>query len=183
MKVTGAWLALLLCTLAAGTVNGQRLMDRCSMAREMDALGVPRADIARWVFIARELSAYNTQAISAPNKIGYSNYGLFQISGEYCCQPADGQRSSDICNVNCEKLLSDNIEASVRCAEIILRKRGWSAWQAAINKLQTISNWSIEDCFPVPGSANATRLEGEPNVSPFVGANIGCPEPREKEFL
>ncbi|XP_017059465.1 lysozyme X [Drosophila ficusphila] len=138
--------ALVICVLAVAiSVTLARTMDRCSLAREMYRLGVPKSQLARWTCIARHESDYRTHVVGPPNSDGSNDYGIFQINDRYWCQPASGKYSSNGCNINCNELLTDNIRNSVRCAQKVQGEQGWTAW----------ATWeycsgplpSIDDCF------------------------------------
>ncbi|XP_034476744.1 kelch-like protein 40b isoform X1 [Drosophila innubila] len=131
-----------------GGTEGARILDRCTLALEMDELGVPRSDLARWVFIADSASSFRTEVISQPNPDGSKNYGLFQISNRYWCQSLPGIPSKNICNVNCDQLLTDNIKASVDCVLKIKEREGWNPWPA-LNDFESFGMTSIDDCFDV----------------------------------
>ncbi|XP_018784448.1 PREDICTED: lysozyme B-like [Bactrocera latifrons] len=101
------------------------LLDRCSLARKMSRFGVPRDQLARWACIAEHES---TDVVGPTNYNGSNEYGLFQINDYYRCQPASGRFSYNQCHIDCNGLLTNNIEPIVRCAQEVLRMQGWSAW-------------------------------------------------------
>lgn len=141
---------LVLLLLGFQGTQGSRVLDRCKLALEMDAMGVPRDQLARWAYLAEIKSSYRTDALSAPDGNGHRNYGLFQIGDEYWCQSDSHPNGRNICIVNCEDLVSDNIKATVNCAQKILRSEGWGPWGG--NYLSYPTPESINDCFekPVP---------------------------------
>ena len=118
---------------------------RCSLAREMFALGVPKSELPQWTCIAEHESSYRTNVVGPPNSDGSQDYGIFQINNLYWCQPPNGRFSYNGCHLNCNDLLTDNISNSVRCARQVKSEQGWPAW----------STWkycsgplpSINDCF------------------------------------
>lgn len=120
-------------------------MDRCSLAQEMDRLGVPRDQLARWACIAEHESDYRTGVVGPPNSDGSNDYGIFQINDRYWCQPSNNKKSANGCGVSCEALLSDDITSSVRCAQKVLKEQGWSAWSTW--KFCNGNLPSIDDCF------------------------------------
>ncbi|XP_054741317.1 lysozyme 1-like [Anastrepha obliqua] len=141
MKVVAFFmLALVLAAPAFG-----KTFDRCSLAKEMYALGVPKDQLARWTCIAQRESSFRTNVVGPTNSNGSNDYGIFQINNKYWCQPADGRFSYNECNLSCNALLTDNIADSVKCARKIQKQQGWTAW----------STWkycngalpSIDDCF------------------------------------
>ncbi|TMW47189.1 hypothetical protein DOY81_007729 [Sarcophaga bullata] len=101
--------------------------------------------MARWTCIAEHESGYNTKAVGSMNYNGSRDYGIFQINNYYWCSPPSGAFSYDECHIKCDDFLVDSIEPAVKCARLVLRQQGWSAW----------STWhfcdgrlpSIDDCF------------------------------------
>ncbi|XP_017059595.1 lysozyme A/C-like [Drosophila ficusphila] len=130
---------IVLVALAFATPAFNRIMNRCSLAREMDDLDVPRDQLDKWTCIANSSSFYNT------NYRKKTDYGIFHISEIYWCRNQTGGKSDNLCSVNCEELLTDDITKSVRCAQKILEIQGWSAWfpWAGCN----LSLPTIDDCF------------------------------------
>ncbi|EDW76969.1 uncharacterized protein Dwil_GK12043 [Drosophila willistoni] len=134
-------------TLFAGASLSQaaRTLNRCTLAREMAARGVPRDQLARWACIAQRESDYRTWVVGPANSDGSNDYGIFQLNNLYWCQPANGRFSHNGCRISCNDLLTDDITNSVRCAQRVLSEQGWGAW----------STWrfcngnlpSINDCF------------------------------------
>lgn len=122
-----------------------RTFTRCSLAREMYRLGVPKSELPQWTCIAERESAYRTHVVGPPNTDGSNDYGVFQINDRYWCQPASGTFSYNGCGLNCDALLTDDISEAVQCARKIKQQSGWAAW----------TTWrycngrlpSIDDCF------------------------------------
>ncbi|XP_062131614.1 lysozyme P-like [Drosophila sulfurigaster albostrigata] len=127
------------------TVQSDRTLDRCTLAIEMDRLGVPREDLAAWVYIANHESGFQTNVISIQVD-GSKSYGLFLLSSKNWCTESDDSASDNFCNESCDNLLSDQIKASVRCALVAKGRAGWTPWPIyrdfQLNRLT-----SVEDCF------------------------------------
>ncbi|XP_017063418.1 lysozyme X [Drosophila eugracilis] len=144
---------LAICVLFVATpVILARTMDRCSLAREMASMGIPRDQLAKWACIAERESNYRTSVVGPPNSDGSNDYGIFQINDRYWCQPSNGKFSHNGCDVDCDELLSDDITESVKCAQTVLREHGfpaWTTWKYCNGYLP-----SIDDCFPSGFSAN-----------------------------
>uniref|UniRef100_A0A1I8MHI7 Glycosyl hydrolases family 22 (GH22) domain-containing protein n=1 Tax=Musca domestica TaxID=7370 RepID=A0A1I8MHI7_MUSDO len=122
-----------------------KIFNRCSLAREMFHLGVPKSELPQWTCIAKHESEFNTDAVGPANSDGSHDYGIFQINDRYWCRPPNGGRSSNGCHVNCRDLLGSNIARSVKCARQVQTQTGWSAWTTwkyCKGKLP-----SIDDCF------------------------------------
>ncbi|XP_044313782.1 lysozyme X-like [Drosophila rhopaloa] len=121
---------LVICVLALATpAILARKMDRCSLAKEMSKLGVPRAQLARWACIAEHESSFRTDAVGR-NPDGSTSNGIFQLNDLYWCQPSNGKFSHNSCGTKCRDLRKHDITQSVRCAQKVLRERGWSAWSS-----------------------------------------------------
>lgn len=104
-----------------------RQMERCELAQKLEILGLSNADNAKYVCIAYRESTFRTHVTSPTN-----DYGIFQLSGNWWCQPNDGSISSNACEISCDLLLNDDISDDLLCAENIRKTQGWSAW--ATNK-------------------------------------------------
>ncbi|XP_037952694.1 lysozyme 1-like [Teleopsis dalmanni] len=119
--------------------------NRCSLAKAMYVLGVPKSDLPQWTCIAQHESSFRTDAVGPTNYNGSNDYGIFQINDYYWCQPASGKFSYNECGLSCNALLTNDISNSVRCALKVKSQQGFSAW----------STWkycdgalpSINDCF------------------------------------
>ncbi|XP_054741315.1 lysozyme 1-like [Anastrepha obliqua] len=132
--------ALVLAAPVSGIV-----MNRCSLARAMYCLDVPKDQLARWTCIAEHESSFRTNVTSRTNTNGSNDYGIFQINSKYWCQPPDERFSYNECKLSCTALLTDDISNSVTCARQILRQQGWTAW--ATWKYCNGTLPSIDDCF------------------------------------
>ncbi|KAH8394832.1 hypothetical protein KR222_007607, partial [Zaprionus bogoriensis] len=143
-KVAILSLLLLQLKLTAGA-GGERVLDRCTLAREMDALGVPRSDLARWVFLAEDSNGFHTDLISKPDVHGVRRWGLFQMNDKNWCK-SKFHKSQNICKKDCEKLLGSDIKDAVKCALIAKHEQGWLPWPRHTHYLFAHPE-SIEDCF------------------------------------
>lgn len=174
-----ALLASLQLALVAKVAEGDRMFNRCSLALELHSRNIPRDELPRWVYIARELSSYQTHVVSDPDIEGFRHYGIFQIGEQYWCKSTKGTKNH--CKVDCFKLLSDNIQPSLDCAQIILTKQGWSAWKEGVV--------SVEDCFETQAeSVNATaaggsagRTDSRPATTALVDVSV-CSAVRKRMF-
>ncbi|XP_017103991.2 lysozyme P [Drosophila bipectinata] len=137
---------MVICVLSVVVSSIQaRTLDRCTLAREMSALGVPRDQLDKWTCIAQHESSFRTSVVGPANSNGSNDYGIFQINNKYWCQPADGRFSYNECKLSCNDLLTDNISNSVKCAQKIQRQQGWTAWSTW--KYCSGSLPSISSCF------------------------------------
>lgn len=137
-------LLLLLLLLPDQAVRGHRVLNCRTLAREMYALGVPIDQLARWTYLAEIKSSYQTDAVSIKDANGYRYYGLFQMSDQYFCKSSDHPDAPNICNVRCDDLLSDDISAAVKCAQLVHSKEGFKPWGRDI---KYPSPESIMNCF------------------------------------
>ncbi|CAD7011598.1 lysozyme P-like [Ceratitis capitata] len=137
----------LLLTIAARNVE-LRIMDRCSLSRELDAMSIPRANIPNWVCIAQYESNFNTAELGPPNPDGSRDWGIFHINDRYWCDPGDGRHSANACHVSCSQLYTDDISEAVKCARTIIRQQGFPAWNTWNNNCGRGANVpSVSDCF------------------------------------
>ena len=143
------WLKLFfcLCCLLA-TVEG-RILNRCSLAQELLKFGIAKQDLAIWSCIASFESRFNTSAIAHNGKWS-TDYGLFQISDRYWCQTDnlhETRHSENRCKIDCQRLLSDDIRESVRCALIVKKLQGWRVWAAFNGICGRRKLNEIDECF------------------------------------
>jgi len=122
-----------------------RKMDRCSLAKEMDKLGVPRDQLAKWACIAERESSFKTDAVGRSNPDGSISYGIFQLNDLYWCQSSNKKFSHNSCGTSCNEILKDDINQSVRCAQKVLAQQGWSAWSSWKSCSEGLL--SIDSCF------------------------------------
>ncbi|XP_013117994.1 lysozyme 1-like [Stomoxys calcitrans] len=136
---------VLLAALAMVAPAFGRTMNRCSLAQEMYAMGVPKSELPQWTCIAEHESSYRTHVIGPANWDGSNDYGIFQINDLYWCQPQSGKFSYNECRLGCNSLLTDDIRDSVNCARQVKNQQGWGAWAV----WPKCSGWlpSIDDCF------------------------------------
>lgn len=130
-----------------------RRLQPCEFAGQLYILDVPKWELPLWSCIANYESRYNTNVIGKRNLDGSHDYGIFQISDKFWCQPQNKSKdlfySANECDINCADLLLDDITQAVRCARVILKQQGWSAWSVYgefCNETST-SFKDLEECF------------------------------------
>ncbi|XP_044726455.1 lysozyme-like [Chrysoperla carnea] len=117
----------LLALISVYQINA-RVLSRCDLAREFKQKGeFTDEDLPNWVCIAEHESHGNTSAIRGPGWDGSFDYGLFLLSDNYWCNKGTPGKQ---CNVACESLLLDNVQASVDCAKVVYYYHGFTAWQS-----------------------------------------------------
>ncbi|XP_003743605.1 uncharacterized protein LOC100908839 [Galendromus occidentalis] len=82
-------------------------------------------EIAAWTCIAQFESEFKTDAINPSNSDGSSDHGIFQINDRYWCGRSSG---SNACGVECAVLRQEDLTESIRCAQIVKDKQGFTAW-------------------------------------------------------
>lgn len=102
--------------------------DRCSLARQLSSMGVPRNELPAWTCIAEHESSYRSWVVGPANSDGSSDYGLFQINNRYWCQSNNGAFSYNQCQTSCEALVGEDLWPSLNCALLVKNQQGWSAW-------------------------------------------------------
>lgn len=136
------------------TAQTRRLLP-CELAGEMYILDVPKEELPLWLCIAEYESRFNTHVIGSRNLDGSLDYGIFQISDKYWCQPHYIEEDNDVpiyrhtyneCFVNCTNLVADDITAAVKCAKQIRKQQGWSAW-TVYEEFCNDTLPDIEHCF------------------------------------
>ncbi|KNC21642.1 hypothetical protein FF38_09813 [Lucilia cuprina] len=68
MKFNNFFIVILLLSLA--NISLAKTFSRCSLARAMYALGIPKSELARWTCIAEHESKYRTDIIGPANSDG-----------------------------------------------------------------------------------------------------------------
>lgn len=122
-----------------------RILNRCELVHEMLKLGVPPDELATWACIAKYESKFNTSAIGRLNGNWSNDWGIFQISDRYWCVSSPTRRSDNRCNVQCQRLLGNRLDESVRCAQLVKRRQGWMAWAVYRGCSRKLQN--VDDCY------------------------------------
>lgn len=143
-----------LATFASAIVPPQSLtktMQKCDLASELLAYGgvFNTATIGDWICLTYYESSWKTSAKGGPNYNGSFDYGIFQINDYYWCSassPSSALKYND-CNIDCSKLIDDNISDDEKCATTIYNRHGFDAWYGWINncKGKDNSDW-VADC-------------------------------------
>ncbi|XP_022224620.2 lysozyme 1 [Drosophila obscura] len=150
-------LPLLLCLCFLVLALAVRLKP-CDLAGQLYILDVPKSELPLWLCIAEFESRFNTHAVGQANADGSRDYGLFQISDRFWCSPPNqtDYYAFNECNVNCTRLLSDDITMAVQCARVIRRQQGWTAWSVYGQFCNgTLDAAGIDECFQT-GNDNTT---------------------------
>ncbi|KAI8123795.1 Lysozyme 1 [Lucilia cuprina] len=69
----------LLAALALFTPAFGKTFTRCSLAREMYALGVPKSELPQWTCIAEHESSYRTNVVGPTNYNGSNDYEMYAL--------------------------------------------------------------------------------------------------------
>ncbi|KAL9824472.1 lysozyme C-like [Geothlypis trichas] len=150
MRQSMLFLGFLLVFLSLALPGTQgKVFPRCDMVkilRQEDFEGFVGSTVADWMCLVEYESSYNTKAY---NDNGSSrDYGIFQINSKYWCSEGKNSGSKNACNVNCTKLLDDNIEDDIECAKKIAQvARGLTPWYGWKNRCQgkDLSSY-VKDC-------------------------------------
>ncbi|XP_026841034.1 lysozyme 1 [Drosophila persimilis] len=135
----------------------------CDLAGQLYILDVPKSELPLWLCIAEFESRFNTHAVGQANADGSRDYGLFQISDRFWCSPPNQTEyyTFNECNVNCTRLLSDDITMAVQCARLIRRQQGWTAW-SVYGQFCNGTLEGIDECFqPQNPAGNRSCAESE----------------------
>ncbi|XP_075169546.1 lysozyme 1-like [Haematobia irritans] len=137
----------LLC-LSIPQITKGRIMKCCELAREMLRLGTAKSELPIWCCIAQFESKFNTSAIGRLNGNWSNDFGLFQVSDRYWCQSKPTRSSANLCQINCQQLLTDDIKESVKCAHHVKKLQGWKAWAVYNGRCKNYKLLpSIEECL------------------------------------
>uniref|UniRef100_A0A1I8M2I1 Glycosyl hydrolases family 22 (GH22) domain-containing protein n=1 Tax=Musca domestica TaxID=7370 RepID=A0A1I8M2I1_MUSDO len=130
-----------------------RRLQPCEFAGQLYILDIPKEELPLWMCIVQYESRFNTHVIGSRNTDGSLDYGIFQISDKYWCKPPKEPQFHyhNECNVDCMDLMQDDITAAVKCAKMIRKQQGWSAWSVFgefCNSTNTVyQDIEIEECF------------------------------------
>ncbi|XP_048876928.1 lysozyme C II-like [Brienomyrus brachyistius] len=112
--------------------NG-KIFTRCDLAQKLKASGMDGYkgySLANWVCMAKWESDYNTAA-THKNPHGSTDYGIFQINSRWWCNDFKTSRAKNGCGINCNQLLTDNIDVAIKCAKLMVsHPKGMAAWVA-----------------------------------------------------
>ncbi|XP_032597148.1 lysozyme 1B [Drosophila grimshawi] len=160
----GIWLCLGLLVI----VSPIRL-DRCELAGQLYILDVPKAELGHWLCIADFESRFNTHVIGNGNVDGSRDYGIFQISDRFWCDPPEETPyyAFNGCNVNCSALLTNDITSAVLCARLIRKQQGWGAWSVYEEFCNGTKLDNAEECF----GFNSLEAEAEAEET-TIGPNF-----------
>ncbi|KAI1299250.1 Lysozyme [Halotydeus destructor] len=114
-----------------------KMYTACALANELVSVyRFKRNTIYDWVCLVEAESTFETDVLGKLNQDGSIDYGLFQISDAYWCSPP-GPFSE--CNVDCSKLIDDDLRDDVRCVRVIYKRHGFSAWEGWKSKCRETS--------------------------------------------
>ncbi|XP_061391442.1 lysozyme 1B [Musca vetustissima] len=137
-----------------------RRLQPCELAGQLYILDIPKEELPLWLCIVQYESRFNTHVIGSRNTDGSLDYGIFQISDKYWCKPPTTTEDPPLvhyfneCEVDCMDLMQDDITEAVKCAKLIRKQQGWSAWSVygefcndTSNAAMIYQDIEIEECF------------------------------------
>ncbi|XP_026567424.1 lysozyme C, milk isozyme-like [Pseudonaja textilis] len=122
----GLWFAFL-CLFAQA--SEAKIYSKCEMYKELKKHGMEdynKVGLGHWLCLILFSSGFNTEHYVYTE--GQPYYGLFHLSGLIWC--TDGRHNSqNICRIDCEQFLDDDITDDIKCAKIIARtSKGMLFW-------------------------------------------------------
>ncbi|KAF6201276.1 hypothetical protein GE061_005723 [Apolygus lucorum] len=147
-------MVLLVCKIQVGDC---KLYSQCELARELFYdHSLPGEQLSTWLCIAKYESTFNSSALG-PNG---EDFGLFQISRRYWCDPRNTttkfpsqSRIPNVCKTPCSDFLNDDISDDVACIKMIYQEHqrlqgdGFKAW-TVYPRCQRESPLLLNRCFP-----------------------------------
>lgn len=114
-----------------------RIVEQCELAIALTNIArVSRTFVPHLVCAAQYESARNTAKVrELPNQT--INYGLFQINSKDC----------KLCNLQCDKLITNNINDSVICANKIFELKGLQYWPQWMRNCKQQEVPNLATCF------------------------------------
>ncbi|XP_032473283.1 lysozyme-like protein 6 [Phocoena sinus] len=120
-------ISLVSCLVA---VNQASLINRCDLAKVLhqeDLVGFEGYSLSDWLCLAFVESHFNITKVNE-NTDGSFDYGIFQINSHYWCNDYKSH-TENICQVDCQELLSPNLLSIINCAKkIVSGTRGMKNW-------------------------------------------------------
>ncbi|XP_007125479.1 lysozyme-like protein 6 isoform X1 [Physeter macrocephalus] len=115
-------------------VNQASLINRCDLAKVLhqeDLDGFEGYSLSDWLCLAFMESEFNITKVNE-NTDGSFDYGIFQINSHYWCNDYKSH-TENICQVDCQELLSPNLLSIINCAKKIVSGTGgmknWVKWR------------------------------------------------------
>lgn len=130
--------------ICAASQGRGKVFEKCELVRKLYEYGMSQYQLSDWLCLIEAESSRNTKA-THKNKNGSVDYGLFQINNKYWC--SEGVVPGKDCRVRCQSLLSDDIRASVKCAQLIYKRHGFGAWYGWRNKCKGRKLPDVRGCF------------------------------------
>lgn len=142
------WITFFCHTFFTTTSFGKYFSTNCELLEEiLQVSNLPLAKAAEWSCVAN--SGLNTQ-YDAGNFIG-----IFQIGKEWWCSPDGG----GICNIQCSKLLDDDIKDDLECAFKIYKgfDKSFNAWPGSEGCISDSAKDYINDCPNIKDDKKDTK--------------------------
>ncbi|XP_070490137.1 lysozyme c-1-like [Chironomus tepperi] len=122
-----------------------KIYTKCEFARVMFDSGFTKESLPDWVCLAIHESALNSNVVGGPNTNGSFDWGIFQINDNYWCKV--GYLGND-CNMDCNKLVDEDLTDDIACTKIIFARHGFTAWNAWKSKCQgSLAAYQVDECF------------------------------------
>uniref|UniRef100_U5EWF7 lysozyme n=1 Tax=Corethrella appendiculata TaxID=1370023 RepID=U5EWF7_9DIPT len=125
------YLSILFVSLTVCSLASAKIFEDCELAKKLYKDGTPKVQINDWMCLIKAESGKRTDIIGPQNSNKSYDYGIFQINDRYWCTV--GKPGKD-CNIDCNKLLDDDITDDIKCAKKIYNRHKFSAWYGWINK-------------------------------------------------
>lgn len=134
---------LLILTALSLPIYGKKFESRCQLLNEMSDVNVDPSMLSTFYCVVSKIARVlhlekssikfmpyiDTKLVTGPDENDYYSYGIFQFDGELHCQQENNATSANICEIECEKFLTDDITDTMRCAEKLYKISGLASWK------------------------------------------------------
>lgn len=125
------------------SVVSARLYEKCELAQELfQKYKIPLEKVGPIVCIAESQARLRTEAMLIQGKNKF--FGLFQVGSEWWCN--EDETPGKGCNLQCSKLLHDDITDDVECLNAILKEHSLKSGFGDGAKCLARANLDIEHC-------------------------------------
>uniref|UniRef100_A0A1Y9J087 Glycosyl hydrolases family 22 (GH22) domain-containing protein n=1 Tax=Anopheles quadriannulatus TaxID=34691 RepID=A0A1Y9J087_ANOQN len=135
--------AVLIAFALSCSVGEAKTFTKCELVKAMYSRGISKKLLPDWACLVQWESSYSTTA-THKNTDGSTDYGIFQINNAYWC---DSHYGSNLCNIPCQNLLTDDISEDIKCAKIVYSHHGFNAWYGWVDHCKGKALPDIRECF------------------------------------
>uniref|UniRef100_A0A182VAM8 Glycosyl hydrolases family 22 (GH22) domain-containing protein n=1 Tax=Anopheles merus TaxID=30066 RepID=A0A182VAM8_ANOME len=134
--------AVLIAFALSCSVGEAKTFTKCELVKALYNRGISKKLLPDWACLVQWESSYGTTATH--NTDGSTDYGILQINNAYWC---DSHYGSNLCNIPCQNLLTDDISEDIKCAKMVYSHHGFNAWYGWVDNCRGKALPDIRECF------------------------------------